>query len=735
MKSTTNRASELKSNFRFLNRQFNSWLRDINPWTNIKVMHTNIGQDIMAGMVVAVVALPLALAFGVGSGLGAISGIWGAVAGGILGGIFGGSLVGVSGPTGPKMVQLAAIMVGFRLSSGEPDLSAAFSIIFISGIILVVLSFLKVSRLIYYTPYSVVAGFMCGIGVIVMLLEFDSFLGLPAPHSVLEAIADIPNAIMHASPQALMVSIPTLMILFLWPKVGNLIPLLKKIPSPLVALFLGTGIANLFAFDIEYISDIPRGLPKIYFPELARYQDFFFPALSLAGLAIFDSLLTCVVADHMTSTKHNSDRETFGQGIANMGAGFIGGLTTATATMRTVANIQSGGKTPLAAVIHGVVLLTLALGLGFLAEMIPMACLAAILFKVGIDILDYRIIPVLHRLPLTDMIVFWVVLIVTIVEDLLVAMGVGIMLAFLRFVQEISKVYKHQVVYLDNVKSDLISDNVKQKIKILKPQGPLFFGSIEALSETYKRASEHDQLVIDLKDVTMIDLSGAYALEDLILKAQKAEKEVFLCNASPEIEDILRRVKILEHIGESSFFNLEEDALIKAQEMELVRTMEKQISQQTGLRLQGKKRKEKLVNATNYAHKVITNPEHLEVYTEDSNPEEAFTKAVEDYLIGPEIFNITCEGYFGAPDTEISCRVTDNYKVSNVNITIYCFDDELIEKGKAIQKSEDEWVYITQINKRCNDGYKVQIEAFDIPGNKTTKEIVINRQADTSLQN
>lgn len=369
-KSKNIRETKFKDNLLYIKELAVDALKEINPWTNIKIMHTNISQDIMAGIVVAIVALPLALAFGVGSGLGAITGIWGAIAGGIIGGIFGGSIVGVSGPTGPKMVQLAAIMVGYRLASGEPDLGVAFTIIFFSGLILVVLSFLKVSRLIYYTPYYVIAGFMCGIGVIVMLLEFDPFLGLPAPNSIIDAIISIPHGIINASPQALIVSVPTLLILFLWPKIGKLVPLLKRFPSPLIALLLGTGIANFFEFDIEYIGEIPLGLPDIYLPEWSRFGEFFIPALSLAGLAVFDSLLTCVVADHMIGEKHSSDRETFGQGLANIVAGLIGGLTTATATMRTVANIKSGGRTPLAAVTHGVVLMTLVLGLGFLAESI-----------------------------------------------------------------------------------------------------------------------------------------------------------------------------------------------------------------------------------------------------------------------------------------------------------------------------------------------------------------------------
>jgi sulfate permease, SulP family len=564
----TNR-SDVNETFTFIKKFLIDGLKEINPWQNIKIMHTNVGKDILSGIVVAIIALPLALAFGVGSGLGAITGIWGAIAGGIIGGLFGGSRFGVSGPTGPKMAQLAAIMVGFRLASGEPDLSAAFAIIFLSGLILIGISFLKISRIIHYTPYSVVAGFMCGIGVIVMLLELDSFLGLPVPHSVFDAIQGIPYAFSHASLQALLVSVPTLAVMFIWPKVIKKYRRLKLIPGPLLGLIVGTGIAQFGGFQIEYIGDIPSGLPELYFPDFSNIGAYWIPALSLAGLAVFDSLLTCVVADQLTGDKHSSDRETFGQGVANCAAGLVGGLTTATATMRTVANIKSGGKTPLASVVHGVILLALVLGMGPMASGIPMACLAAILFKVGIDILDYRILPVLFRLPLTDMIVFWSVLIVTVVEDLLVGMGIGFLLAIIRFVMEVSKTYKPSVTDLGSVDSSKISKELKDKIKVLKPAGPMFFGSVQSLETAYHQTNNCPIILIDLDEVTMLDISGAYALEDLVAKAKSENRIVYVANANPKVKDVLERVKVIESFGKGGYFDLAEDALTEAEKLQI----------------------------------------------------------------------------------------------------------------------------------------------------------------------
>ncbi|MGK0179086.1 MAG: SulP family sulfate permease, partial [Nitrospinales bacterium] len=208
------------------------------------------------------------------------------------------------------------------------------------------------------------------------------------------------------------------------------------------------------------------------------------------------------------------------------------------------------------------------------AEKIPMACLAAILFKVGIDILDYRILPVLHHLPLTDMIVFWTVLIITIVEDLLVAMAVGIVLAFFRFILEISRIYKTNLNYLENdVTKDLLDEDLKQQVKILRPRGPMFFGAVKQLEDIYAEAEEHSTLIIKLKDVSMIDLSGAYALEDLIAKAKKNGKNVLICSAPPHIMKVLKSVKVLDHLEQKHYFEVINDAINMAKELTTNKTV------------------------------------------------------------------------------------------------------------------------------------------------------------------
>ena len=527
--------------------------KEINPSHNIRKIHTNIRGDILSGFTVAIIALPLALAFGSMSGLGPIAGIWGAIVGGIIGGIFGGCLVGVSGPTAPKAAQIAAFMTAFVISgTDKPDLVAAFSIIFLSGLILVFISMLKISRFIHYIPYSVVAGFMCGIGVLIILNQINPFLGLEKGKNII---------IENINVQALFISIPSLLILFLWSSFEKKIKILKNIPSPLIVLIIGTSIAYFMNFKIDYIGDkmISASDGKIfnfYMPDISRFSQFFVPALALAGLAVLDSLLSCIVADNMTGTRHSSDRETFGQGMANMAAGLFGGVTTATATMRTVANIKFGGKTPLASIVHGLTLLAILLGLEPLVGSIPEACLAAILFKVGIDILDYRILPVLRKIPTTDLLIFMIVLFITVYEDLMIAVALGVIFAFLKSIKQIKSNSNHKIISFSKSKFYSKDQSKKENTKVLDLEGSVFFGSIVSLMENYNDTPKHETLIIDMTNVTMIDLSGIYVLEDIIKVARDKGVTVFVSNANVHIKTVLEKVNFIKNIGEENYKDL-----------------------------------------------------------------------------------------------------------------------------------------------------------------------------------
>ena len=537
-------------------------LNEISPRTNITSLSKNIKGDIVAGITVGIIALPLALAFGEISQLGPIAGVWGAIAGGIVGGFFGGCLVGVSGPTAPKAAQIAAYMSFFVIgSTNDPDLVAAFSIIFLSGIILVIISFARVSHFIHYTPYPVVAGFMCGIGVIVILTQLNAFVGLEVKKSIHDVIINLSNTINNANIEALYVSLPSLAILFLWPFLGKKYSIVNKIPAPLTALLVGTCVAQIFNLDIPYIGDKmgntdANQIFSIYLPDLSRTISFLSPAFALAALAVLDSLLSCKVADNITGRRHSSDRETFGQGMANIAAGLFGGVTTATATMRTVANIKFGGKTPLASIVHGLTLLAVLLGLGSLVAKIPTACLAAILFKVGIEILDYRIIPVINKLPIKDLIIFCMVLFITVYEDLMVAITIGVIFAVLSSLKDLKNVFKEKSIYafVDFSDSDYseglgTSEENHSNIKILNPKGSLFFGSVEKLIKSFNQIPNDNPVIIDMKEVPNVDLSGIFGLEDLIKLSQNQNRNVAITNTNEEIRNSLIALKFVENIG------------------------------------------------------------------------------------------------------------------------------------------------------------------------------------------
>ena len=560
---------------KFLSNFIKSISSELNPWKNIKILHTNIKGDVLSGIMVAIIALPLALAFGEISRLGPEAGIWSAIVGGIVGGLFGGCLVGVSGPTAPMASQIAMFMSVFVIgTTNEPDLVAAFSIIFLSGLILVFISILKISRFIHYIPYSVISGFMCGIGAIVILTQINSFVGLEAEKNIYDIFKNFRYTIQNINVHALYVAIPCLLILFLWDFLQKRFKSLLNIPSPLAALIIGTSIAFFMNLSIPYIGDKMNIAEQskiftFYFPDLSRISEFIIPAFLLAGLAVIDSLLSCKVADNMTGLRHSSDRETFGQGMANMSAGLLGGISTATATTQTVGNIEFGAKTPLSTIVKGLTLLGVLLGLGYLLAAIPNACLAAILFKLGIDILDYRILPVLRKIPISDLFIFIIVLFVTVYQNLMVAVALGVIIAILKSLNKLisRSNYKYKMVSI--LDSDFVLNQKQKKeldglsVKVLKLNGPLFFGSTEQLINVYNNAPNHKVLIIDMSIVSSVDLTGIYSLEDIVKGAQSNGIITYVSNANQNIKQVMNNVDFIKNIGKEYYEDSTESVILQ----------------------------------------------------------------------------------------------------------------------------------------------------------------------------
>ena len=569
--------------------QLREYLKDFNFKDNFKGLGCNVRNDVLAGITVAMVTLPMALAFGVASGLGAIAGMWSAVAAGLIAGPLSGSIWSVGGPTGPMTIQILTIAQTHQTAEGTPDLVFICTTIFLAGFILIVLGFLKLGQFIKFTPYSVISGFMTGLGILYMLLQLNPFLGLPGVKSITSAITELPYSLTHASPEAFGIGVLTLLIVIVWPKISPV----PWLPGPLIGLFIGTGVTVAFGLNIPQIGDIPTGLPELYLPDLTLLEQAFLPAAALAGLCIFDSLLTCLIVDNMTGTHHNSDRELVAQGSANLFSGLVGGLGGATNTMPCVVNIQSGARTRLASITMGLVLLSFILGLGSLAASIPLSALAGILLKAGYDILDMRVLPVVRRLPISDLMVFGLVVSMTVFWNLLSAMAMGLAVAFFRFVKDQSDRYKADLNQRnEDVKQDeedlifaLAKEHarktshsrasmgeisgrfeslLRERILFVRPHGPLFFGAIDWLNETVEHLEGKDVLIIRCKWLDELDLSGAYALGDLIEAANRRSVVVLTAGMTPRTRQVLLDLKELSRLDDKHIFSHVNEALIMA---------------------------------------------------------------------------------------------------------------------------------------------------------------------------
>ncbi len=378
--------------------------------------------DVFGGITAAVVGLPVALAFGVASGLGAVAGIYGAISVGFFAAVFGGTRSQISGPTGPMAVAMAVIVTTHAESFAE-----AFTIAIMAGLIQILLGVLRIGRFVAYTPYSVISGFMSGIGIIIILLQTLPFPGAKvAEGGPLGAVKSWPDVIPAINYGAFAIAAVTLAVGVLWPN-----KLRQYMPPTLAALLAGTLLSILWLTDTPVIGDVPTGLPDLRLPELtvgvlARSVQ---PALIIALLGSIDSLLTSLVADAMTRTRHNPNRELIGQGIGNMAAGFIGGLPGAGATMGTVVNIRAGGSTQVSGVLRAAILMALVLGLGRYVESIPHAALAGILMKVGWDIIDWRFLTRVHRVQREHLLVMVITLLLTVFLDLVTAVAIGLIAA------------------------------------------------------------------------------------------------------------------------------------------------------------------------------------------------------------------------------------------------------------------------------------------------------------------
>lgn len=512
--------------------------------------------DITGGLVAGVVALPLALAFGVQSGLGAIAGLYGAIAVGILAALFGGTTTQASGPTGPMTVVSATLVAHAIDVAGS--LQDAMGIILLSflvgGALQILFGLINIAGYIKYFPYPVISGFMSGVGLIIVILQIFPFAGLDSAKSTLKVMADLPRLFTDFNWQALVLGGMTVVIYYLFPKIT------KAIPSALVALIAVSIFAYFIKWDVPIIGEIPSGLPSLQLDGLfnvdsSAYFLILEYGLVLAVLGSIDSLLTSVIADNMTKTKHNSNRELIGQGIGNMAAALIGGIPGAGATKGTVVNINSGGRTRLSGALHGLFLLTVLLGLSSLAAYIPLAVLAGILIPIGFKIVDTKGLKHLKVVPRADAVVLIIVLFWTTFGSLIQAVGIGVTLAALLFMKRAADISEEgmQAGTLDGFEGETpwedemeLYEKFKDKIYIKHLYGPLFFGSTSHFQQQVKNIGHSIKvLILRMDRVPYTDQSGIYALENAILDLSLKKIKVVVTGLKEQPRDLMTGIDII----------------------------------------------------------------------------------------------------------------------------------------------------------------------------------------------
>ncbi|PLX12455.1 MAG: sodium-independent anion transporter [Marinilabiliales bacterium] len=532
---------------------------------------SNIKGDLFGGLTAGIVALPLALAFGLQSGLGASAGLYGAVCIGIFASIFGGTPSQISGPTGPMTVVSASIAANAIQSAGTLDKGIGIVIVtfMLAGLFQLVFGFLKIGRYIKYIPYPVISGFMSGIGIIIILFQLYPMLGSASTSNIMDLVLNIAEPLSNVNVWSVILAIGTVLIIYLFPLIS------KTIPSTLVALVVMTVVAWLADFNVDRISGVPDGLPEFEFLSVFNIQlkdiaNAMIPAVSLAGLGSIDSLLTSVVADNITKTQHNSNRELIGQGIGNFVAAIAGGIPGAGATMRTVVNVQSGGRTQLSGIVHGLFLLAVVLGAGPLVSLIPNSVLAGILITVGVGIIDRKGLRDLVYIPRADAVILILVLLLTVFVDLLQAVGIGMVIASVLFMKKASDIVEQGTSIMPVAPTDrespwddesIIPEQVQKHIYILRLDGPLFFGSVNHLRRIASGIPDEVKVVvIRMKRVPYMDQSGLYSLESIVRNMIDKDVCILITMIQPQPSYMLQNVRLVpDLIPEKHLFDNLED--------------------------------------------------------------------------------------------------------------------------------------------------------------------------------
>ena len=529
-------------------------------------LRRQIPKDIVSGIVVAVVALPLSIALAIASGVSPERGIYTAIVAGFLIAMLGGSRVQISGPT----AAFATIVAGIVATDGLEGLVAAT---LIAGVILILMGLLKLGTLIRFVPYTITTGFTAGIAVTIVIGQIKDFLGLtyPAGTVTIDAADKLAAVVANISTfnwQALLVGFVCLAILILWPRVND------KIPGSLVAVIVGAVMVPLFGMNVNTIGDlytIQAGLPQFQVPQLSfeLFRNELSNGVTIAILAAIESLLSCVVADSMISAHHRCNMELVAQGVGNIGSVLFGGIPATGAIARTAANVKSGGRTPIAGMVHALVLLLVLVFLMPYAALIPMPTIAAILLQVAYNMSGWRNFAHLCRTASKGAVgALLLTFVLTIVFDLVTAIAAGMTITvvlFMKMVSEETEV-KGWKYYCDENSEVTHLRELPKSVRVYEINGPMFFGMTDRITDiSVKEFTRY--LIIRMRGVPSLDSSGMNALENLYEYCKENGVQLIISHANEQPMATMRHAGFVELVGEEHFRPNIDDAIAHAREL------------------------------------------------------------------------------------------------------------------------------------------------------------------------
>ena len=541
-----------------------SWFNEINL--------SNVRGDLFGGVTAAIVSLPMALAFGVASGAGVEAGLYGAILVGFFAALFGGTPTLISEPTGPMTVLMTAVLTTMMADYPEQGLAMAFTVVMIAGLFQILLGALNLGKYITLMPYSVISGFMSGIGFILIILQMAPLLGHANPGGgVLGNLQALPGLIADLHWYEAVLGVITLALLFLFPKRWA-----RLVPPQLIALILGSLLAmTVFSgFEVRAIGEVNLGLPDFIFPTFTADQltQMVVDGIVLGTLGCVDALLTAVIADSLTRKEHDSRKELIGQGIGNLVSGFCGGLPGAGATMGTVVNIQSGARTALSGLTRALVLVLLVVFAAGLTAYIPLAVLAAIAIKVGVNILDWSFLKRAHRVSTPATLIMYGVMLLTIFVDLIVAVGIGVFIANILTIERLSRLQAKNIHAISDTDDSIpltadervLLEKGKGRVMLMYFSGPMVFGVSRAIAREHENIHAFQTIVFDLSDVPLIDTTVSLAIENAVKDAVEQGKQVIIACPEADTRQTFHRMGLTDLVGGQNVVATRIEALRRA---------------------------------------------------------------------------------------------------------------------------------------------------------------------------